>query len=198
MPLFRLLALLVTLAFFSACSGGPTDDDDSADDDDATDDDDSAADDDDSAADDDDSAADDDDDSAGGLRETTLNALSVEVEDENGDGQWSPGETLQIRATVSNEGPLEHMSYPSFLLETTSPEVDLGLNPTFTFFGLPVGAEELAYWQVAAPADMESPQTIEFSITGVPMDPTQPCGGDDDFEPPCITSTPLLFDVTLE
>ena len=192
MPLFRPLAFLLALAFFSGCPGVPTDDDDSA----PMDDDDSApADDDDSAAADDD---DDDDDSASGLRETTLNALSVAVEDGNGDGVWSPGEALNITATVSNEGPFEHMLYPSFLLETTSPEVDLGLNPSFTFFGMMVGTEEIAYWQITAPANSATPQTIEFTITGMAMDPTQPCGGNGPGEPPCVTSTPLLFDVTLE
>jgi len=174
MSIYRPLALLLALAFFSACPGAPTDDDDSA----TTDD-------------------DDDDDSASGLRETALNALSVEFEDGDGDGVWSPGEVLNITATVTNEGPFEHMSYPSFLLETTAPEVDLGLNPTFTFFGMMVGTEELAYWQITAPANSATPQTIEFSITGVAMDPTEPCGGDGPWEPPCITSTPLVFSVTL-
>jgi hypothetical protein len=196
MPLFRPLALLLlTLTFFSGCSGGPTDDDDSA----PADDDDSAPDDDDDSApdDDDDSAPDDDDDSAG-LRETTLNALTVEVADGDGDGGWSPGEVLNITASVTNEGPFKHMLYPSFLLETTSPDIDLGLNPIFQFFGMMVGTEEFAYWQVTAPANSPTPQTVEFSITGVAMDPTQPCGGNGPGEPPCVTSTPLLFDVTLE
>jgi hypothetical protein len=215
MPLFRSLALLLALTFVSACSGGPTDDDDSApaddDDDSATDDDDSTSDDDDSAPDDDDDSApanddddsatdddDDDDDSAEEFRETTLNALSVQFEDGNGDGGWSPGELLNITASVSNEGPFEHMSYPSFLLETTSVDIDLGPNPLFPFFGMMVGTEEFAYWQITAPANSPTPQTIEFSITGMAMNPTQPCGGGEPFEPPCITSTPLLFDVTLE
>ena len=208
MPLFRLLLLLSTLSLLCACPGSPDDDDSASDDDDsvsddddsASDDDDSASDDDDSASDDDDSASDDDDDddSSSGLRETALNALSATYEDSNGDGVWSQGEVLSITAAVANEGEYDHWMYPGFLLETTSPYVDLDSNELFVFFGMLAGETVEAYWQVTALEDTPTPQDVEFSITGSLMDPTQACGGEGKFEPPCVTSTPLLFSATIE
>jgi len=214
MPLFRLLLLLATLTLLCACPASPDDDDSASDDDDsasgddddsasddddsADDDDDSASDDDDSASDDDDSADDDDDDSASTLRETTLNAVSVTYEDSDGDGVWSEFEMLSITAEVTNEGPLDHWMYPAFVLETSSPHVDLGGNESFVFFGMGVGKTMQAYWQVMALENTPASQVVEFSITGSVMNPTQPCGGEFEFEPPCVTSTPLLFSATID
>lgn len=214
MSLFRLLAVL---SFWMLCFGcpasSPLDDDDSAsgdDDDDsaAGDDDDSASgddddsasgDDDDSASgDDDDSASGDDDDSADGLRETELVALSVDVTDANGDGVWSSGEALNITAEVTNQGPEDVGHYPAFLLESDSPFVDLGEAPLFVFFGMAVGDVVIAQWQVVADSNAPASEAVNFSISGTLMDAEQPCGSTEKFEPPCITTTPLVFTAVIE
>jgi hypothetical protein len=212
MSLFRLLAVLfVWMLCFGCPESPPTDDDDSSsgDDDDsaAGDDDDSAADDDDdsasgddddSASGDDDDSASDDDDSAEGLRETELVALSVDLTDANGDGVWSAGEALDITAEVTNQGPEDIGNYPAFLLESDSPYVELGESALFVFFGMSVGEVVIAHWQVVADANAPVSHSVDFSITGTLMDTEQPCGGEGDFEPPCVTSTPLLFSEMIE
>lgn len=187
----RLFIALLSVLFLGACTAENGNDNDST-----ADDDDSTADDDDSAADDDDSAAD-DDDSADGLVFTTLNAVSATTTDANGDGIWSPGEALQITAELSNEGPVDHGVYPSFVLESSVPGIAACLNPVWSFFGMSVGDVLEGGWSVMAPADTVTPLPIEFTITGRNLHPEDPCGGES-FEPPCINSTPFLFSATIE
>ena len=149
------------------------------------------------ADDDDDSGADDDDDSAEDLLSTALNAVSVATSDVSGDGIWSPGETLVITAELRNDGPLDHMYYPSFQLEASVPEVTILLNSLWTFYGMYVGNSMEGGWSVTAPSDATPPLQVTFTITGQNLHPDQPCGGGG-LEPPCITSTPLVFSATIE
>ena len=189
---------LLLLAFgsaLSACGATPDDDDSAGDDDDAADDDDdSAGDDDDSAGDDDDSAGD-DDDSASDLREIVVDVFGVETTDSNGDGEWRSGEELIITAQAVNEGPYEHMYYPAFYLSVDSEDVSLPPGQENIFFGLVIGQSQPLYFTATATTD--TAQTVTFTITPGVMNPENPCGGDDKWEPPCIVGNASSFSVEL-
>ena len=93
---------------------------------------------------------------------------------------------------------MDHNFYPSFVLEASGADVDLGLPVDWTFFGMMVDSPQQGSWSVTAPIDGPTPQEVEFTITGQNMNPEEPCGEPEGFGPPCVNSTPFAFSATIE